>query len=116
MNSSGKMKRTNRFVFLIACILILVFTICICVLKVADRAEASGNWHSGNVVVRTTMDPDTGIYYLIFTDDWGRGFAVTPRLNVDGLPLCSEDANHQSLEEALYAVRKNIENGEIDER
>ena len=52
-------------------------------------------------------DRVTGVYYLYVIKDGD--IAVTPLLNVDGLPLCVDDANHGDIESALSDVRANIQ-------
>lgn len=56
---------------------------------------------------RILMDRVTGVYYLVLT--YGDSIAVTPLLNIDGLPLCVDDANHGDMESALADIRANTQ-------
>ena len=55
------------------------------------------------------FDRKTGVYYLIATRE--DNIAVTPMYNIDGLPLCVDDANHGFLEEALKDIHTNVTEG-----
>lgn len=70
-----------------------------------ERFELDGDAVADYSVV---MDRVTGVYYLVVISK-RYDVAVTPLLNVDGLPLVSEDVNHGDVESALADVRANMQ-------
>lgn len=59
-----------------------------------------------NLDYSIVMDRVTGVYYLLVWSKNGN-IALTPLLNVDGLPMCVDDANHGDVESALADIRAN---------
>lgn len=51
------------------------------------------------------FDRVSGVYYAIFSK--GNSMSVTPLYNIDGLPMCVDDANHGILEGTLSDVHDN---------
>ena len=73
------------------------------------EAEVSQQRFNGLTADRVTYDVFydnvSGVYYALFFTP--NGVAVTPLYNIDGLPMCVDDANHGVIESTLKDIHGN---------
>lgn len=99
--------------FLVAFLIIVAITSCIIsqspVFRLAhsDYTQTS-RFHGLEAPVNEDVffDNATGVYYAVFWND--AGLSVVELHNIDGLPLCVDDANHGFQEQALEEIHGNM--------
>ena len=108
-----KAKEIIPYLFTIAALIIIAISACITSQSPVIRLEYSdytqtGRFHGLEAPVNEDVffDNATGVYYAIFWND--AGLSVVELHNIDGLPLCVDDANHGFQEQALEEIHGNL--------